>query len=321
MIIFIPLMITFISIVYLLYKNNILKNNSNKIINNVNTLYSNLNIIGGVYNTDSTNINEQYITLIDEELIKKYNDDLNELNKISLLTRYLKEDNDKLTINSYNFIIENNIIFTNRNNKILEIFPQYMIVSWASESIPKGWALCDGNRYILNLEGDAEISIYVFDSVLTPDLRSRFVIGASKTEFELNNINTSDVFNGNYVRNNKINMPLNKDGGTLAHSLTNNDEIPSHNHEYNEIYNTYNYIHPSNTHYFDDPSYFPGDINSACSNSSGHDFYYLKNNKEISEIPDTSKDPSNEYTSLDGGENKPHNNMPPFHSLYYIMKL
>ena len=50
---------------------------------------------------------------------------------------------DTFNIPASNTVIENlkvngDVIFTNKNSNIMEIFPKYMVISWASNDIPKG---------------------------------------------------------------------------------------------------------------------------------------------------------------------------------------
>ncbi len=75
-----------------------------------------------------------------------------------------------------NLTINGKVTFANRNETdLMEIFPRYMIIAWALNEIPKGWAMCDGLKYILNANGIAERN----DSIgfQTPKLTGRFVLG------------------------------------------------------------------------------------------------------------------------------------------------
>jgi len=79
--------------------------------------------------------------------------------------------------------------------------------------IPTGWALCDGSTV---------------NSLKTPDLRSRFIVGAS------NNTSTGVTFNANDGTVSGAYAPGNT-GGEVAHQLT-VFEMPSHSHQlYNQI--------------------------------------------------------------------------------------
>ncbi len=116
-----------------------------------------------------------------------------------------------------NIIIDGNVTFTNRNTALLQIFPQYMVIPWATNNIiPTLWAPCDGYYYILNSDNYAtRVPPNTPGSILTPDLRGRFVLGSGQG---IDN-------NGNFLsaRN------LNDKGGEEKHTLLIN-EIPKHNH-------------------------------------------------------------------------------------------
>lgn len=75
--------------------------------------------------------------------------------------------------------------------------------SWDSESIPKGFVLCDGNN------GQP------VNGVTIPDLRGRFIVGYSDTDTDYNHIGNT--------------------GGEKTHVL-NENEMPQHNHVYRDAY-------------------------------------------------------------------------------------
>ncbi len=176
------------------------------------------------------------------------------------------------TIN--NLTVEGDVKFTNRNTNIMEIFPRYMVIAWASSDIPKGWALCDGGFYKLNADGTIN-SNSIVDSIKTPDLRGRFVLGSGVGAKDMNNINLT-------------NRDLNTTGGEEAHTLT-TPEMPPHKHTFGR-----NRTAKATTN---------GVIGDAGFGSDGADA----------------------VTNKTGGINEmfasPHNNMPPFYVLTYIMKL
>ena len=118
------------------------------------------------------------------------------------------------------------------------------IIMWsgASNVIPDGWALCNGENG-------------------TPDLRGRFVLGAG----------------GAYAVGNT--------GGEEAHKLT-KQELPSHSHQI-----------------------YLSDFESEIDYNMGQ-FICLKKANLI----------GNQNTRTEGGD-VPHNNMPPYYALCYIMKL
>ncbi len=129
-----------------------------------------------------------------------------------------------------------------------------MITMWSGtiETIPPGWALCDGSNN-------------------TPDLRGRFVLGLGQGS-GLTNRNLNDI------------------GGTETHQLTIN-EMPSHNHETNPQFLAANGCGPGREPY--------GGLDG--NRGLWHQSCPLPLNSQ--------------------GGNAPHNNMPPYYVLAYIMKV
>lgn len=131
------------------------------------------------------------------------------------------------------------------DNAAAAVLPSGCILLWsgAKDAIPDGFVLCDGQNN-------------------TPDLRSKFVLGAGST------------------------YAVGATGGEAAHTLTVN-EIPSHTHD---IYHG---------GFSSDPTH-----NSVRSG-------YIGENNSVAE--------SGVITNTGGGQ--PHNNMPPYYALCYIMKV
>ncbi len=142
--------------------------------------------------------------------------------------------------------------------------PQGGIIMWSGSSIPSGWALCDGSNG-------------------TPDLRGRFIIGATRNSI------------GNDYNSSKGSADMGKDergsalglyntgvsGGEIKHVLT-IEEMPSHNHSFT--------------------------LNVADSGGS-------------SVLDDAGGSGTKSYNTDNRGNNQPHNNIPPFYALAFIMKL
>jgi microcystin-dependent protein len=173
---------------------------------------------------------------------------------------------DKLRVGG-NLLINGAVRFTAKNTNILEIFPKYMVVAWASSNIPKGWAFCDGNSYILNSDGTVSIST-LSTAIKTPDLKGRFVLGVGESNWQTK-LSKRD---------------FNIQGGKEDHVLT-ISEIPPHDHSGAYLSTTLR----------------TGDYYGH------HTTGYTAHNRQ--------------GLTSEKGNNQPHNNMPPFYVLYYIMKL
>ena len=128
------------------------------------------------------------------------------------------------------------------------VFPKGVIVNWygLSNSIPKGWAICNGSGG-------------------TPDLRNRFIVGAG----------------GKYT--------VNRKGGEESVKLT-SFQLPSHSHRYMD--SSFSKL-------------------GAILKSRRWGKITTRDNKAFQLAKNTNK----------SGANQPHNNMPPFYALFYIMKL
>ena len=128
------------------------------------------------------------------------------------------------------------------------------------EDISLGWGLCDGTLYTA-LDNT---------KLQSPDLRSKFILGASKP---------NTIFNSS----SKLTpQQVDTQGGEETHVLS-EDEMPSHIHSFTNVLTWHNGVN--------------GSI------SSGDD----ANNKS--------------ENSGSTGNNVPHNNMPPYYALAYIIKL
>jgi hypothetical protein len=184
----------------------------------------------------------------------------------------------------------NNIIKMNNLNVTgnLNFFAlKGIIVAWHDtiNNIPSGWGICDGTKY------------KAFDGsiIQSPDLREKFIVCASKP-----NTSSTGIADG-WGPTGQPNIPpssnnnrtpltpheVGKNGGTQTHTLT-SDELPSHTHVVSEVLSWHVNVH--------------GPI------ASGNNGY---------SAPTT----TGETGGNTSGTANPHNNMPPYYSLVYIIKL
>jgi microcystin-dependent protein len=204
--------------------------------------------------------------------------------------------NGDLTVNG-------DVKFNNKDTNIMNIFPAYSIVAWASENIPKGWAKCTGEYYYLNEEGIAiSTKIVTSDTILTPDLRSRFIIGVNNhSTFILYTPGDNDELlfakwdNSNVYKHGQA---YGEEKVTLIER-----EMPSHYHMYHECILNSVYDEDTGTSNIITDSYTSEKIKTLKMG------WYPTNNHIQYEPLHTS------------GGSKPHNNLPPFCALYYIMKI
>lgn len=161
--------------------------------------------------------------------------------------------------------------------------PVGSILMWTGATPPKGWVLCDGTEVA---------------GVKTPDLRGRFVLGSGKGE-GLTERQPMEV------------------GGKEAHALT-EAEIPSHSHsvsfsaESAPLDSGMHHYRIANqgyrplvigAHQWSHLNQFIGWANSGF--GGGHEHRFT--------MPG--------FTSGPGGEGRPHNTMPPFYVLAFIMRV
>ena len=128
-----------------------------------------------------------------------------------------------LTVNSidnassatnYNFLVQQN------NDVVKQVnaapIPQGGIIMWsgAVQSLPSGWNLCNGSTY---------------NSVVTPDLRNKFVVASNNTTgTPTTTISGSAVSTGGNTNHDHY--------GTVNSTTLNSTQIPSHNHTYKDSY-------------------------------------------------------------------------------------
>lgn len=139
---------------------------------------------------------------------------------------------------------------TINDGAFLNILPKGIIVAWSNETVPSGWILCDGQNG-------------------TPDLRSKFILGAGPND------------------------KLGSSGGERTHKLS-VSEMPSHTHGIKRV--------PNQSYNRDLSEY-------TCAGCH-------KNHSSL----DVGGASLGWGTDSTGGD-QPHNNMPPYYALTYIMKI
>ena len=146
---------------------------------------------------------------------------------------------------------------------VSDVIPTGVIVMWSGSiaTIPSGWALCNGSNG-------------------TPDLRSRFIVGATS------DASTGVTFNANTGAVSGAYAPGNT-GGSVAHQLT-TAEMPAHDHD---IYGGYGTI----------PDWFGGSPADYGMLTAGDGTQY------------------NGYLQTVGSSDF-HENRPPYYALAFIMK-
>lgn len=148
---------------------------------------------------------------------------------------------------------------TSGNISTIASVPMGLIAMWAGSNVPYGWGLCNGSSYTNTTTGV---------TIQSPDLRSRFVVGAgqpSQATF-LNQYGIGDT------------------GGEEYHQLT-IPEMPAHTHTFS-----------------------PAGGNGAGYDGGDNWLWGAGNTSS------TGGDPNNNNATL------PHNNMPPYYALAFIIK-
>jgi microcystin-dependent protein len=192
-------------------------------------------------------------------------------------------DSTQSSLNLSNEAIQNIAsVYNNQNMVVTNLkasgdinFTQFkgIIVAWsgAIADIPKGWGLCDGTKYKA-LDGT---------DLQSPDLRSKFIVGASKPGTTLDT--SAGTNRPNYPGLWLAPRQVGDQGGEENHTLS-IAEIPSHTHATLGVTN-----------------YGGGGLTGGV------------------RLGDWGSWTANAAFNTGGGG--PHNNMPPFYALAYIIKL
>ena len=172
-----------------------------------------------------------------------------------------------------------------------ETLPKRSIIMWGGNqtNIPGGWRLCDGGS---------------LNNVTTPDLRGRFVLGYNNgTE---NGVNGTSINGGNTNLDTgarvgeTLSGTVGNNGGEILHTLTIN-EMPTHDHGVTD---------PGHTHSY---------INNLGDQNTDNVFATETVADQVDNDQTTGSSTTNITINNTGGSD-PHNNLPPFYVLAYIMK-
>jgi microcystin-dependent protein len=180
------------------------------------------------------------------------------------------------------------------------LIPVGTIVMWTGSVAPNGWVLCDGGSYP-RLDGSGNIS--------SPDLRGRFVLGQGQGAGLTNRV-------------------LDTVGGAETHTLS-ISEMPSHTHTgttASDGAHTHTITDPGHAHTMtinnvDDQNFTanPGQLPPADGSTAISSYSSGSSTTGIS--INSSGAHTHSFTTNSTGDGAPHNNMPPFYVLAYIMKV
>jgi len=169
-----------------------------------------------------------------------------------------------------------------------DVLPKRSIIMWEGNesNIPLGWHLCDGGS---------------LNGVTTPDLRGRFILGYNNNATGVNG-SSADGGNTNVDTGARTSTVLSgsigRTGGEVLHTITTN-ELTTHNHGITDP----GHNHSATTY---DAGSIHNEFGSNTSYAGGGTAYTNTNTTGI--------------TINNTGGSQPHNNIPPYYVLAFIMK-
>jgi microcystin-dependent protein len=275
---------------------------------------------------------------IKAQVVSQYQEDIDYMKKLTLISSQILSNNDNLTLPPNNTIpnsltvngnlignsvsLSGNTVFTGKDTNTMELYPRGIVIAWYNDNPPKGWAICDGNYYKLDNNFNAnKCEPTDVGAILTPDLRSKFIIGANGT-------NENETFTEN--NQNLTTRPYKSVGGEENHTL-NVYELPSHNHFvfYSGISNgSYRIWKNPSQGYVGAPNNGGKIVDSNTSAVSGvydedssSSDYMILSGGSFKFLGENLYRYANVGLTSNTGNNDSHNNIPPYISLYYYMKL
>ena len=224
-------------------------------------------------------------------------------NQIAVVSK--KVDDTKTELINKEIAAVSNKVDTKANELAVQMnyaMPELSVIAYASSSAPPGWQLCDGTEllYYNNVNNTSSVKVPTSDInpilrnlgyttnttdninyYITPDLKGRFILGTNPVEINTNTTNVRSV------------RTVKQSGGVEKHPLS-LSEMPKHSHKlFNEG---------------------PNDNGRGQTNGSiqWHRFNHWWR-ETIDKKPE-------QFDSSETGSNLPHENMPPFYVLTYIIK-
>ena len=203
---------------------------------------------------------------------------------------------EEQNVGSHNVFINSmeQIIFSTINKNLKTLFdekankdsmPDLSVIAYSGVTAPNGWQLCDGATLEYKNSNPYKFVVdNTGNTIKTPDLRGRFILGANPVKIN----GTTANFDRN-IRN------INENGGEETHKLL-EGEMPSHRH----------YVAANKDGV--------GELNQGAMAFYavwGNDASYYLSNVEAE---------ANLGKSSSKGNDEAHNNMPPFYVLTYIIK-
>ena len=211
------------------------------------------------------------------------------------------DDDMDFILDGQNFSIDKHLVSSSE-------VPIGTIVAWGASEIPKGWAKCDGK---------------VYNGIQTPDLLGKFIFGSigdstppmtnadrNQYKVEIGNMDLTET-QLQEIHDKRYEYTLNAKGGKTEHALT-EDEMPRHGH-------------PIFRDHYPGPDWPAHNQFRSITTGIQQGYYHNKYESDYigstggREVKDADGNPLKDEDGKIVYETKPHSNMPPYHTLYWIM--
>lgn len=283
------------------------------------------------------------IRKLNEIIVDLENNDLTTVDFSKYNVKELILNNVDVKLNSdysNNFVVSNMKLLGDviiKDHSKANIIPRGFIMAWYDEKIPFGWILCDGTTFWSHKYDSSDTSIKPITNlnnyyeIKTPDLREKFILGSD------NNINT--IGGEKEVKLTYDTMPQHTHNGTKmmfkkGHNFSEGNFRGSCYSNYADKFTGYpveysDKINKTEQTYDIFPLSYDADENEEDVMAARDIFpdnpgkiesdgttTYLQEPIPIKDKNDDKKIIGYDYLHTD----MPHNNMPPYHCVYYIMK-